>query len=89
MPLHSDARPSEITDVYWIYVKRKKGKYPQPRRSGKWLVFVDIKNVDEVWAKIKKATEGGRLGARAKVATAKPNPNATESRDQMRKVRRC
>jgi len=30
-----------------------------------------------VWAKIKKATEEGKLGDSAKVATAKPNPNAT------------
>jgi hypothetical protein len=32
--------------------------------------------VDDVWEKIKRATEEGRLGGRVKVATAKPNPNA-------------
>jgi hypothetical protein len=75
---YSDARPSEVTDPYWIYAQREKGRYPKPsRRSGKWLVFVDAKNIDEVWAKIKKATEAGRLGGSAKVATARPNPNAT------------
>jgi hypothetical protein len=73
--LYSDAKPSEVTDVPWIYAIRKKGKYPKPtRRSGKWLIFVDPKNVDEVWAKIKKATEEGKLGDRAKVATAMPHP---------------
>jgi len=75
---HSDAKPSEITEVYWIYAERRKGEYPEPTlRSGKWLVFVDKNDVDEVWDKIKKAVEEGKLGSDAKVATAKPNPLAT------------
>ena len=75
---YSDAKPSEVTEVYWIYAIMKKGEYFKPTvRSGKWLIFVDKKDVDEVWAKIKKATEAGKLGDSSKVATAKPNPNAT------------
>ena len=71
----ADAKPSEVTDIYWIYANRKKGEYPEPTpRNGKWLVFVNEKDVDEVWAKIKKATEDGKLGSSAKVATAKPSP---------------
>jgi hypothetical protein len=31
-----------------------------------------------VWIRIKHATEHGRLGDSAKVATAKPNPNASD-----------
>jgi len=74
---YSGAKPSEVADVYWIYAWSKKGEYPKPTpRSGKCLVFVDIKNVDEVWAKIKKATEEGRLGGCSKVSTAKPSPLA-------------
>lgn len=69
---YADAKPSEVTDVFWIYALRKSGKYPEPKRSGKWLIFVYDKDVDEVWAKIKKAVEEGRLGDSAKVATAKP-----------------
>jgi hypothetical protein len=77
---YSDAKPSEVTDVYWIYAKREKGRYPKPTiKCGKWLVFVDPKNVNEVWAKIKKATVEGKLGNDAKVATAKPNPLAGKS----------
>lgn len=77
---YSDAKPSEVIEVYWIYAIRKKGKYPKPTpRSGKWLIFVDPKNVDEVWLKIKKAVEEGKLGGSAKVATAKPNPLAGRS----------
>jgi len=39
---------------------------------------VDRNGVDAVWATIKEATEAGRLGGSAKVATAKPNPYATD-----------
>lgn len=74
----ANAKPSEVAEVYWIYAIRKKGDYPKPTtRSGKWLIFIDNKDVDEVWAKIKKATEAGKLGDSSKVATAKPNSNAT------------
>ncbi len=77
---YSDAKPSEVTDVYWIYAMRKKGKYPKSTpRSGKWLIFVDPENVNEVWAKIKDAVEEGKLGDSAKVATSKPNPLAGKS----------
>lgn len=75
---YSECKPSDVIDAYWIYAIRKEGKYPKAtQKSGKWLVFVDIKNVDEVWTKIKKATEEGKLGSGAKVATARLNPNAT------------
>lgn len=73
---YSNNKPSEVTDVYWIYAIREMGKYPKSTpKSGKWLIFVDVKSVDEVWAKVKKAAEEGKLGDSAKVATAKPNPN--------------
>ena len=76
--LYFNAKPSQVTEVYCIYALRKKGKYPEATsRSGKWLVFVDVDDVDEIWTKIKKAVEDGKLGDSAKVATAKPNPHAT------------
>ncbi len=79
-----EAKPSEVTDRYWLLAHCKSARYPKPTaRSGKWLVFVDKKDVDEVWAKIKKAVEGGKLGSEAKVATAKPNPNATNPNDKV------
>lgn len=72
---NSETKPSEVTDSYWVYAKRKKGEYPKSTpRSGKWLVFINLENVDEVWAKIKNAVEEGRLGDSAKVATAKKKP---------------
>jgi hypothetical protein len=40
----ADAKPSEVTEVYWIYAIRKKEDYPKPTtRSGKWLIFIDKK----------------------------------------------
>jgi hypothetical protein len=43
--------------------------------GGKWLLFVPVAQIDEVWATIKAATESGKLGSTARVATARPNPN--------------
>jgi hypothetical protein len=81
---HSPGKPSEVTDAYWIHANRKKGKYPEAtERSGKWLIFVDPKDVDDIWLEIKKATEEGKLGSSAKVATAKPNPLAGKSRQKV------
>lgn len=81
---HAESKPSEVTDVYWIHAERKAGEYPEATEtSGKWLVFVNAEKVDEIWAQIKKATEEGKLGDSSKVATARPNSNAT---DQNKKV---
>src|SRR5438132_3440221 len=44
--------------------------------AGKWLLFVDRGNIDEVWRKIAGAIAAGRLGAEGKVSTARPNPHA-------------
>lgn len=71
--------PSQETNTYWLYAVRRQGKYPKPTaKNGKWLVFVPVRSVDAVWRKIKTATEEGRLGDSAKVATARPNPNAVD-----------
>ena len=77
--LFVNSNPSEVTGTYWIFASRKKKGYPKPNLNcGKWLIFVSIKNVDKVWKNIKLATENGLLGGESKVATAKPNPNATK-----------
>ncbi|MBI4369588.1 MAG: DUF1917 domain-containing protein [Elusimicrobia bacterium] len=80
----SERVPSQETGAYWIYTARRIGNYPEPTvRSGKWLIFVSRERIDAIWDRIRKATEEGRLGCSAKVATAKPNPNAS---DPARKV---
>jgi hypothetical protein len=72
---------SEVTDVYWLHAARQIGDYPAAtENSGKWLVFVPLSQIDEVWANIKLATEEGRLGSSAKVATARANPTAADDK---------
>ena len=61
--------PSKEKDIYWITAEREKGDYPMPNKnSGKWLVFEHINKIDEVWEKIKFATEEGLLGYASKVS---------------------
>jgi hypothetical protein len=73
--------PSQVTDEYWLFANRKQGSYPQhSENGGKWLIFVPIGRIDNVWSKIKLATEAGKLGEISKVATAKTNPNAASSK---------
>lgn len=72
--------PSQIINEYWLFAKRKQGKYPpHSENGGKWLIFIPIERIDNVWFKIKSATEAGKLGELSKVATAKLNPNAANS----------
>ncbi len=71
---HAECKPSEVTDTPWIYARRKVGSYPKAtEQSGKWLIFTPVEKVDETWAVIKEATEAGKLGDSAKVATMYPN----------------
>ncbi len=79
-------KPSEVTNYPWIHAQRKSrtGTYPaRTDSSGKWLVFVNFQKVNALWAKIKQATEEGRLGSAAKVATACPNPNAKDPTEKV------
>jgi hypothetical protein len=77
---HEAQKPSEVTDLYWIDATRKQGTYPEhSENGGKWLIFVPLQHVDDVWEKIRLATEQGSLGSSAKVSTARANPNATNS----------
>jgi hypothetical protein len=73
----ADTNPSEVVRVPWIFAERKAGEYPSDTdRTGKWLVFVDVEQLDDTWRRIKAATEQGILGSRAKSATSLRNPNA-------------
>lgn len=79
-----DDRPSAVTDRYWLLADRERGAYPEPTAgSGKWLIFVSPERVDAMWATVKGATEAGRLGTAAKVATAKSSPLAGRSKDRV------
>lgn len=81
-PLPDDNRlPSEVRDDHWIYAYRKNGEYPKHSRTlgGKWLLFIQLLALDAEWQKIRQATVEGKLGDLSKVATARPNPLATNS----------
>ncbi|MHA2357172.1 MAG: putative phosphothreonine lyase domain-containing protein [Candidatus Heimdallarchaeaceae archaeon] len=78
------ANPSEVNDRYWITAIRLEGTYPAHTiKGGKWLIFANIDQIDEIWLKIKKATEEGKLGGSSKVATNKPNPNAVHQDEKV------
>lgn len=80
----ADCKPSEVTDVYWIYGTRKQGQYPKATiRSGKLLVPVPIEKLDETWASIKAATESGNLGDSSKVRTAQTNASAQDPHEKV------
>jgi hypothetical protein len=66
--------PSKATAAPWIYAEGKgEGCYEDGQTYvGKWLVFVPYESVDEVWERIRKATEKGRLGISGKVSTSRP-----------------
>jgi hypothetical protein len=70
--------PTEVDSYFWIRVERiDTYNYPQPtERSGKWMIYAHVNEVDQVWVTIRDAVVGGLLGSDAKVATMKPNPNA-------------
>jgi Domain of unknown function (DUF1917) len=70
-------QPSTVVDAYWLLAERHVGHYPPSTpRCGKWLLFIPAVDIDTVWQRVKHATEDGLLGDSAKVATARPNPNA-------------
>lgn len=70
--------PSKCTHSSWIYSYHPNFKDIESKlskddslKTGKWLVFADIKNIDRIWRDIKKATEKGELGIEAKVSSKK------------------
>lgn len=64
----NEATPSKISDVYWIEAKREKSP-TLTTRTGEWRIETTLDEVDNLWAKIKAATEAGQLGYKSKVST--------------------
>jgi hypothetical protein len=72
-------QPSEETTPFFLWAFARGIRYPAPtKRSGKWLLFVPKADVDEVWPRLREALDTGRLGACAKVSTARPNLNSPD-----------
>lgn len=58
----------------WESAYRKIGNYPKSTiNSGKWLIFVNKTKIEQLWKKIKEATETGKLGSESKVFTFNRN----------------
>lgn len=70
-------KPSQVKDQYWIHVESPGAAWG--KSPGKWLLFISMTRLDIVWPVIERETEGGRLGAAAKVSTSKSNPLSTNS----------
>ena len=73
----SELPPTQVTSEYWVLADGPGAAEADLERCGKWLVFVLPDQVDSWWARIREATEQGRLGIQAKAATALDNPLAT------------
>lgn len=69
---HDDqARPSQISGAYWLEAKAPPDLRPGPTaRAGEWRAGAGVAEVDALWEILRKATQAGRLGYKAKVATA-------------------
>jgi hypothetical protein len=72
-------KPSSVTEIYYICVSRRKGKYPKPTsRSGKWLVFGEPDRIDKIWMAVRVATETGLLGGYSQVSTSREGPQTVD-----------
>jgi len=78
MKPESNSIPSKVRDRYWIESIAPNGTWSP--NSGKWLLFIAVGRIDSSWKLIDLETKSGRLGISAKVATAKPNSLAANSR---------
>lgn len=74
--------PTKTTKIFWILIDAP-GYDPgcaDTEKAGKWLIFLDPAQTDELWKKIRDATAAGELGISAKVSTAKQNPESWDER---------
>ena len=65
----AQAKPSQVSAVYWIEAKRQIDGAAPTARAGHWLIRTNVASVDAAWATIRQATEAGQLGYKSKVAT--------------------
>src|SRR5258708_37883884 len=78
--------PSHVynTDWLWAYRNREiKGCALKMPTYGKWMLFPQVGQVDQVSMAIKRMTEEGLLGYAAKVATMKPSAEAHNEEEKL------
>jgi hypothetical protein len=65
-----DNFPSKIKSKLWVYANNGNISYPPSTvRNGKWCLFVNNKDHDEWWGKIRNRFLNGRLGDQIKTST--------------------
>lgn len=70
-------RPSTI-DIYpWLYITDETQIHQEAIRPGKWLIFVPVEELDQIWQIIRAATMLGQLGPSSKTSTNYNNPHAS------------
>src|SRR5262249_26877437 len=70
------SRKSEklLDKQHWLWAfSHAQQKAYDAEKVGKWMLFIRQEHVNEVWEKIRQATEQGLLGICCKVATAMHN----------------
>ena len=77
----ADAKPSDVSAVYWIEAKYEGDdvKPPTPN-AGQWMVDIPVDAADTAWEQIKAATVTGQLGYKSKVSTAARSGAKTATR---------
>ena len=74
--------PSIVTERYWVGVQSRKHKIHPRRVYGKWLLFVDKKQLDSVWHRIAYNVQNGYFGkgcTTAKCSTAMESQYCSDS----------
>ena len=67
-------QPTKEVNEPWVWCKPKKQVVKNPSKVGKWMIFVDLDKLDDVWGIVKENTEKGNLGILSKCATNAPTP---------------
>lgn len=74
-----EAVPSSMNAVYWIESKPLTSAQTPTSRAGEWLIETTMAEVDDLWLKIRQATEEGCLGYKSKVSTSPAKGQANAS----------
>jgi hypothetical protein len=76
--MEKEKNPTEVFDEYWVHARNNDLDYPDlTEKSGKWMIFPHVSELDNVWNLIKEDLKKGNLTKSAKCGTMKENPNAT------------
>jgi hypothetical protein len=68
--------PSKENKERWISMSSPdKGIDLDLEKTGKWVIFRKIDQIDTLWETIRDRTQDGQLGIQAKVSTMRKNPN--------------